>query len=61
MGCFIILLLLILATVLAGPFGFLLVAAAIVVWALVTGSLRLLWNVLLLPFRLVDRMLRDGR
>jgi hypothetical protein len=39
-GCVIILLLLVLATLLAGPLGFLLAAVLILGWALVTGSLR---------------------
>jgi hypothetical protein len=58
MGCLIILLVLILATMLAGPVGFLVACVLIVGWALVTGSLRLLWNLLLLPFRLVERVVR---
>jgi hypothetical protein len=55
MGCLIILLVLILATMLAGPLGFLLAAVLILGWAVVTGSLHLLWNLLTLPFRLLDR------
>ena len=55
MGCLIFLLILILATMLAGPLGFLLAAVVIVAWAIVTGSLHLLWNILSLPFRLLDR------
>jgi hypothetical protein len=55
MGCLIILLVLILATMLAGPIGFILAAVGIVAWALVTGSLHLLWGLLTLPFRLFDR------
>ena len=55
MGCLIILLVLVLATLLAGPIGFVLAAVAIVGWALVTGSLHLLWGLLTLPFRLFDR------
>jgi hypothetical protein len=57
-GCVIILLLLVLATMLAGPIGFLVACVLILAWALVTGSLRLLWNILLLPFRLLDRLTR---
>jgi len=60
MGCLVILLSLILATLLAGPIGFVVALALIFGWALVTGSLRLLWNILLLPFRLLGR-LTDGR
>jgi hypothetical protein len=59
-GCLVIVLLLILATMLAGPIGFLLAAALIVVWAVVTGSLRLLWNLLRLPFRLLESLIRRG-
>jgi hypothetical protein len=57
-GCLIILLILILATMVAGPIGFLLAAALIVGWALVTGSIRLLISVLLLPFRVLERLIR---
>ena len=58
MGCLVILLILILATLLAGPLGFILAAVIIVAWALITGSLRLLFELLLLPFRLIERLLR---
>ena len=54
----IILLVLILATMLAGPIGFLLAVVLILAWAVVTGSLRLLWNLLLLPFRVVESLAR---
>jgi hypothetical protein len=57
-GCAIILLVLVLATVLAGPIGFVLACVAILAWALITGSLYLLWNLLLLPFRLLDHLFR---
>jgi hypothetical protein len=57
-GCLVILLLLILATMLGGPIGFIFAAFLILVWAVVSGSLRLLWNLLLLPFRLVDSLIR---
>jgi hypothetical protein len=56
MGCLIILLILILGTLLAGPLGFLVGVCLILGWAVVTGSLRLLWTVLLLPFRLLNRL-----
>jgi hypothetical protein len=55
----IIVLVLILATLLAGPIGFLLACVAILAWALITGSLRLLWNLLLLPFKLLGLIDRD--
>jgi hypothetical protein len=60
-GCLIILLVLVLATLLAGPLGFLLALVAIGGWALVTGSVRLLIALLLLPFRLAAAVLRRGR
>ncbi|HEY3061895.1 MAG TPA: hypothetical protein VGL99_23210 [Chloroflexota bacterium] len=58
MGCLIILLVLILATMLGGPIGFLIATVLILAWAVVTGSLRLLWQLLLLPFRLLERLIR---
>jgi hypothetical protein len=51
-----ILLLLILATLLAGPLGFVVTAVLILAWAVVTGSLHLVWNVFLLPFRLLGAL-----
>ncbi len=56
MGCLVILLLLILATMLGGPIGFLIAVVLILAWAVITGSLRLLWSLLLLPFRIVKRL-----
>jgi hypothetical protein len=56
MGCLIILLILILGTMLAGPLGFVLAAVMILVWAVVTGSLRLLWTILTLPFRALEAL-----
>lgn len=61
MGCLIILLVLILATLLAGPVGFLLALVAVVGWALVTGSVRLLVALLLFPFRIAASVLRRPR
>ena len=58
MGCLIVLLVLILATMLAGPIGFVLAAVLILGWAVVTGSLRLLWNILLLPVRFLESLTR---
>jgi hypothetical protein len=49
----ILLLILMLATLLAGPLGFVIAICLILAWAVVTGSLRLLWNLLLLPLRVV--------
>jgi uncharacterized membrane protein YcaP (DUF421 family) len=57
MGCLILLGILILATVLAGPIGLLLALVLVLSWAVVTGSLRLLVAVLLLPFRVLERLL----
>jgi hypothetical protein len=56
MGCLIVLLILILATLLGGPFGFLIAVCLIFGWAVVTRSLRLLLDLLLLPFRLLSRL-----
>jgi hypothetical protein len=61
MGCLVILLILVLGTLLGGPIGFLIAAVLIFGWAIITGSLRLLWALLLLPFRLLERLLGDGR
>ena len=60
MGCLILLLILILATLLAGPVGFVIALVLVLGWAVVTGSLRLLFAVLLLPFRILERLL-NGR
>jgi hypothetical protein len=60
-GCLLILLVLILATLLAGPVGFVLALVAIVGWAVLTGSVRLLVALLLLPFRVGGAVLRRGR
>jgi hypothetical protein len=57
MGCLILLVILILATMLAGPIGFVIALVLVLGWALVTGSLRLLLAVLLLPFRILERLL----
>jgi hypothetical protein len=61
MGCLVILLTLILATVLAGPIGFVVAIVLILGWALITGSVRLLWNLLLLPFRALNSLSRGRR
>ena len=50
------LLLLILATLLAGPIGFLVAAVLLLTWAIVTGSLHLVIELLMLPFRLVGAL-----
>jgi hypothetical protein len=59
MGCLVILLILILATLLAGPLGFIGAVFVILLWALITGSVRLLVGLLSLPFRLLERLLSD--
>jgi hypothetical protein len=61
MGCLTLLLILILATLLAGPIGFLIAVILILGWAVVTGSLRLLLAVLLLPFRILERLVGGER
>jgi hypothetical protein len=55
------LLLLILATVLAGPLGFIVTAAVLLAWAVVTGTLHLVIDLLLLPFRLIGALAGGGR
>ncbi len=50
------LLLLILATLLAGPVGFVVAAVLIVATAIVTGTLHLLIDLVLLPFRANPRL-----
>jgi hypothetical protein len=55
------LLLLILATLLAGPIGFVLAAVFIITWAIVTGTLHLVLELLLLPFRVLGALARGGR
>jgi len=55
------LLLLILATLLAGPVGFIVAAVLIVAWAIITGSVHLLIELVLLPFRAIGALARGGR
>ena len=50
------LLILILATMLAGPIGFVLGAVFLITWALVTGTLHLLIDLILLPFRVIGAL-----
>jgi hypothetical protein len=52
------LLLLILATLLAGPVGFLIAGLLLLVWAAVTGTLHLVFELLLLPFRALELLSR---
>ena len=55
------LLLLILATLVAGPLGFFVVGALLLAWTLVTGTLHLAIDLILLPFRIVGALLSGGR
>ncbi len=55
------LLVLILATLLAGPVGFVVAAVLIVAWAIITGSLHLLIELVLLPFRAIGALAGGGR
>jgi hypothetical protein len=55
------LLLLILATLLAGPVGFVVAAVLIVATAIATGTLHLLIELVLLPFRAIGALARGGR
>jgi hypothetical protein len=52
------LLVLILATLLAGPIGFVVAAVLLIAWAVFTGTVHLLLEVLLLPFRIIDALAR---
>jgi hypothetical protein len=53
------LLLLALATLLAGPVGFIVVGLLLLAWAIVTGTLHLVIDLLLLPFRAIGALARD--
>jgi hypothetical protein len=55
------LLLLVLATLLAGPLGFIVMAFVLLGWALVTGTLHLVLDLLLLPFRALSALAGGGR
>ena len=55
------LLLLILATLVAGPIGFIVVGALLIAWALLTGSLHLIYEILALPFRIVGALAGRNR
>ena len=52
------LLLLVLATILAGPIGFVVVGVLLLAWAVVTGTLHLVIDLLLLPFRAIGGLTR---
>jgi hypothetical protein len=53
------LLLLVLATLLAGPVGFVVVGLLLLVFAIVTGTLHLVIELLMLPFRAIGALDRD--
>jgi len=55
------LLLLILATLVAGPIGFIVVGALVLTWAVLTGSLHLVYEILALPFRIVGALASRNR
>ena len=55
------LLLLILATLVAGPLGFIVMAVVLLGWALVTGALHVVLDLLLLPFRAIAALTGGGR
>ena len=55
------LLLLVLATLIAGPPGFIVMAVVLLGWALVTGTLHLVIELLLLPFRAIGALTGGGR
>ena len=52
------LLLLIIATLLAGPVGFVVMALVLLTWALITGTLHLVIDLVLLPFRIIGALTR---
>ena len=58
---FVTLLLLILATLVAGPLGFIVMGVLLLAWALVTGTLHLAIDLILLPFRIVGALVGGGR
>src|SRR4051812_16940275 len=53
------LLLLIVATLVLGPVGFIVMGSLLLVWAIVTGTLHLVIDLLLLPFRAVGELRRS--
>ena len=55
------LLLLILATLVAGPIGFILVGALLLTWAVLTGSVHLIYEIVALPFRIVGALAGRNR
>jgi len=55
------LLLLVLATLVAGPVGFVVMGLVLLVFAIVTGTLHLVLELLLLPFRAIGALTRGDR
>ena len=55
------LLLLILATLVAGPLGFFIVGVLLLAWALVTGTLHLAIELILVPFRVIGALAGGGQ
>ena len=53
------LLLLILATIVAGPIGFVVMGLVLLVFALVTGTIHLVFDLILLPFRAIGALMHD--
>jgi hypothetical protein len=57
-GVIVALFLLVLAALLAGPVGFIVVGLLLLVFAVVTGTLHLVIDLLLLPFRAIGALAR---
>ena len=55
------LLLLVLATLIFGPLGFFILGLLLLAWAVVTGTLHLAIELILLPFRILGALLGGGR
>lgn len=53
--------LLVLATLVGGPLGFFVVGVLLLAWAVVTGTLHLAIELILLPFRIVGALVGGGR
>jgi hypothetical protein len=51
------LLLLVLATLVAGPVGFVVMGLVLLVFALVTGTIHLVFDLILLPFRAIGALM----
>jgi hypothetical protein len=53
------LLLLVLATLVAGPVGFVVVGLLLLIFAILTGTIHLVFELILLPFRAIGAMRGD--